>query len=144
MVAENLIKNFSYEDDETIYKLIKSEMSKTPADMLFTIQLIGKDIFFKLSPNDIIKDEKILYGFSKREIRVITAFAFIQQGNQYFTGISLESIKFIGEKQKAVFSILGKNEKIERDILEIDMDFIQKLDPKAAFQLGIFSNQHRH
>ncbi len=68
-----IIKKYSElkQPDNIIYRIIglKSKQNK------LIIQLVGKSLIIELSPHEIVADDKLLEGFSKKDIRAITYLA---------------------------------------------------------------------
>ncbi len=57
------------------YKIVKRKENNVTGEEKFVIQLTNKKVFFELSPEKIVLDEKMLRGFSPLDIRTITYYA---------------------------------------------------------------------
>src|SRR6185295_18398670 len=59
---------------QNIYRIVEVKELSTGQYKL-TIQIIGKSTVFKCTPQEIVTNDRMLEGFSKKDIRTITYFA---------------------------------------------------------------------
>lgn len=120
----------------TLYRLVDvKEKANHTYELLF--QLIGKAVLFKTTPEEILKNEKMIEHFSSKDIRFITQLAYKTQ--------SLPKNKIIGKSfsqklNKLLFKIKdlckGTVTEASASTLSIDKEFIQNLAPEDAHTIG--------
>lgn len=117
---------------------IKNEPSNEP---LLTIQVINKTATFQCYPSEIVKNDILLDGFSKQDIRTITYYA-----TKYITlpKRKIISHKFIDGIHKIVCKIKKNNQVEEKLITEVVKNkSISDYSSEDAFQIGYFlSTEH--
>jgi hypothetical protein len=59
----------------SLYKIVGKEICKDTSNELFVIQVYGKNVFLRMTPNELAADDKMLSGFSALDVRTITYFA---------------------------------------------------------------------
>jgi len=59
---------------QNIYRIVEVKELSTGQYKL-TIQIIGKSTVFECTPQEIVTNDRMLEGFSKKDIRTITYFA---------------------------------------------------------------------
>ena len=55
-----------------IYKIAGKEKCKKSGEEKLIIQVVGKNVFVKLTPIELMNDEEMLKGFSPLDVRTIT------------------------------------------------------------------------
>ena len=69
----------TYHDQQTlnadIYRIAEVKHGES-SEIKFVIQVIGKSIFIEHTPQEIVLDDAFMDGFSKRDIRTITFYAY--------------------------------------------------------------------
>jgi hypothetical protein len=72
-----LLKNYSeYRKlSADIYRIAEIKQTKTN-EKVIVIQVIGKSVVFESTPKEIIMDDRLLEGFSKKDIKTISYLAF--------------------------------------------------------------------
>lgn len=144
----NLLYCFKQQSvDKPIYSIVRcNNLELDKIDQLdCIIEVIGKNAHFTISPKELYKDESLLLGFSRIEIRTITILGLVQEGKFSLTSVELESIKYKLGKQKAIFLIKQTGEKIEKDIEDFSQyhHLIKDLSPMEAFRLGMSYEDQR-
>jgi hypothetical protein len=59
----------------SLYKIVGKEICKETSNELFVIQVYGKNVFLRMTPNELAADDKMLSGFSALDVQTITYFA---------------------------------------------------------------------
>jgi len=138
---QNLLNCFKQSKNLPIYRIIRCDNLniETLSKIECAIEIVGKSVHFMISPKELYKDDSLIFGFTKMEIRTITILGLAQEGKCKISGIEFESIKYILGKQKAIFLIKKTGEKIEKDIRELPLcpHLLNDLSPMEAFRLGM-------
>ncbi len=109
------------------------------------IQIVGKATFFETTPQEIVANDKLIEGFSKKDIRTITYFATQEIKKPTFKILVQE---FNDNLNKMTFKIgkRGSSQAIEKTASEITLDkpLLNQLTPEDALKVGyaIASEQH--
>lgn len=145
-VLENLSYSFKKYKDRPHFCILGCENLELDnvENLELIIQLTGKREIFRIPPKELYRDDNLINGFSKIEVRTITILGLIQEKKYSVSSVEFESIKFNMGKQIATFSHKITGEKIEKDVNEIPKckKLINKLNPMDAFILGIsYENQ---
>ena len=71
-----LLKNYNEQQSaqNNIYRLLEVRQTLSGNHKL-TVQVVGKSSIFECSPQAIVADDKLIEGFSKKDIRIITYLA---------------------------------------------------------------------
>lgn len=101
------------------------------------VQIIGKATFFECTPHEIVTNDHLLEGFSKKDIRAITFYATQKIKKPKYKILVQE---FCENINKIVFK-LGKqdsNEQINKtaDEISLDKEMISKLNSEDAHLIG--------
>jgi len=106
-------------NQDDIYRLI--EVKKSTANCKVVIQLIGKSIFSEFTPQEIVTNDRLLEGFSKKDIRTLTYLA-CESTKQPKYKIIMQ--KFCFHFNKILFQLkkCNSNEVIMRTANEISLD----------------------
>lgn len=70
------LKNYNEEKQisQDIYRVVEVKQSSINQHKLI-IQVIGKSTVFECTPHEVVKNDRMIEGFSKKDIRIITYFA---------------------------------------------------------------------
>jgi hypothetical protein len=121
-----------------IYKVIEVQKQKNGTPTLM-VQVCGKNAIFKVSPQEILLDDRLLEGFSKQDIRNITYLACADTKPK--SKIILQ--EFCERLNKIVFGVRtqGKEDLIKKTAAEIslDKDLLKNLSPEDAHMIGYLS-----
>jgi len=124
---------------KSAYKLVDIEENKNGKTIL-TIQVTGKAITFKSTPQEILADDKVTECFSSKDIRTITYYA-CQTLNKPKNKIVIK--KFCEKLNKMVFGVknIDKDNISEKTAKEISLDknLIKNLSPEEAHMVGFTS-----
>jgi len=138
---QNLFHCFKQSVDLPIYRIIRSDhLDFDTLDRIeCAIEIVGKSVHFTISPKELYKDDSLIFGFSKIEIRTLTILGLAQEGKYNLSRVEFESIKYSLGKQKAIFLIKKTGEKIEKDIKDLPQcpHLLNELTPMEAFRLGM-------
>lgn len=118
------------------YRVLK--IIRTPDDTLsLRIQIIGTAKILHWSPQQIVTDDQILEGFSKKDIRTITYYACEELKKPK---CKVMSHSFSNKLNKIIFLIkkLGSSKFIEKTAADIssDKEMINQLTPEDAHRVG--------
>ncbi len=117
------------------YRIVDIKKGDTE-DSVLTVQLCGKNTVFKLLPKEILTDNALLEGFSKRDIRTITYLACSNEKPK--AKIVLQ--EFCDHLNSVVFGIKrpGNQEILKKSAAEISLDkkLIAELTPEEALMVG--------
>jgi hypothetical protein len=61
-----------------IYKIAEIRYGRS-GEIRFVIQVVGKSVFIEHTPQEIVLEDSLLEGFSKKDIRIITFYAYQAQ-----------------------------------------------------------------
>lgn len=100
------------------------------------IQLVKKNVVFKMSPEEILADDKLTDSFSQRDIRTLTYLGYL--------GINAPKYKILAQRlsaeNKLIFALheKGKKEPLIKTADEISSDekILSGLDQKNAHLIG--------
>jgi hypothetical protein len=119
-----LLKNYSeYRKLHTdIYRIAEIKQTKTD-EKIIVVQVIGKSVVLECTPQEIVMDDRLLEGFSKKDIKTISYFAFKQAVTPKYRII----VQRFCEKLNRVFfklKVNGKNDlsHIEKTAGQIMLD----------------------
>jgi predicted AAA+ superfamily ATPase len=117
------------------YRVVDMETEKS-GKVSLVIQVCGKHITFKMTPQEVLADDNLLEGFSKKDIRSITYLACSDKKPK--SKIVLQ--EFCEKLNKIVFGIRhpGKTEILKKTANEISLDssLIKDLTPEEAHMIG--------
>ncbi len=119
----------------TLYRLIEIKEKEKDCYRL-SFQLLGRAIVFKATPENILKNEKIIECFSSKDIRIITELACkksTQPKNKIIAKIFSEKLN------RLLFRTQNLNQEIvDNTATELAMNkaFIRDLSPEDAYMLG--------
>ena len=127
----------------TVYRLVDVKEKKDNQYEL-SFQFIGKAAIFQASPEEILKNDKIIEYFSSKDISIITQLA-CKIANKP-KNIIVEKT-FSGKLNKLLFKIRNLNNNIitERRAseLSVDQQFIKTLSPEDAHMIGYVTAQEK-
>lgn len=124
----------------TIYRVVESSINDDK-ERVFTIQLIGTAQIFQCTALGVVKDDKLLEGFSKQDVRNISYYA-----NQELLAPKYAITSQIMDSQKTLFRLRYKNNSpIEKTAQEIslDKDLVKLLKSDDALLIGYVSASER-
>ena len=78
----NLLKHVQ-KNGASPYRVVDWKKSETHEKDQLVIQVVGKGIFFPLSPAEIVSDDLLLLGFSPLDVKTIVALHFISTSPKY-------------------------------------------------------------
>jgi hypothetical protein len=120
-----------------IYRIVDIKKNQKHETIL-TVQVIGKAVIFHYSPIDIVRDDRLLEGFSKRDIRTITWFA-----QQELTAPKYTVTTQMTDGDQTVFRLqkVGDTKYIEKHAQEISLDpeMMKSLSAEDAHLIGYVS-----
>lgn len=103
----------------------------------FMIQIIGKRIRFKSSPEELAADDNMMQRFSRHDVRTITFFACQERKKPKYKILMKE---FCSTFNKMVFSFgkRGSNTVTQKTAAQIakDTDVIKNISPEEAYVIG--------
>jgi hypothetical protein len=126
-----LLKKYSEQSylQNDIYRIAELKKS-THSDPLVLVQVIGKSVFLECTPQEILVDDKMLEGFSKKDIRAITYFACEEMRRPKF---KIEVQEFCGRINRMIFRIKSKDDKeVSKSASQIllDKEMVESLSKK--------------
>lgn len=118
------------------FRIIDIQHNKAE-ECIVSVQIIGKATVIKCSAQELVKNDTLLEGFSKKDIRTLTYFASQEiKKHKYHILVQEFSDKF----DKIVFKlgIRGKQCTIEKtaDQITLDKSLLQELNPEDAHLIG--------
>lgn len=117
------------------YRVVDIETDKT-GKLAVIVQVCGKHITFKLTPQEILADDNMLEGFSKKDIRAITYLAF----NDKKPKAKIVLQEFCEKLNRVVFGIKspGKEQILKKTAGEISLDknLLKDLSAEEARMIG--------
>ena len=147
IALQNFLYCFKQPIDQPIYRIVRcNNLELNTLDYLeCAIAIVGKSAHFTISPKELYKDDSLLFGFSKLEIRTITILGLAQEGKYKLSRVEFESIKYTLGKQRVIFLVKKTGEKIEKDIKDLPQHphLINDLSPMEAFRLGMSYEDQR-
>lgn len=125
----------------TIYRIVDVKKN-TSGSASLQVQVIGRSTFIECSPQEILADDNLLEGFSKKDIRTITYYACQPSTKPKFKLLAQEFLE-----DKLVFKLknLDSNEVIIKsagDIL-LDKNIIDSLSKEDARSIS-FAAGYEH
>lgn len=119
-VAWFLNKYQKQQTAQNIYRLIDLKQLPTGQHKLI-IQVIGKSIVIEHSPQEVVANDQILEGFSKKEIRLITYIACEQRNKPRYKIVMQE---FCNKFNRILFKLkkYDSDEMISRTASQISLD----------------------
>lgn len=112
-------------------------ISNQDEECIFKIQLIGKNVLFEFSPQEIAGNDQMLEGFSKKDIRTITYHATKEIEKPQYKILSQE---FQEETNKTIFKIRkhGSTTSIEKTAnqLSLSKELLNQLTQEEAHMVG--------
>lgn len=124
-----------YINDSTYYRIVDV---KTDTDNKSTliVQLRNKNIVYKFSPKEVLADNALLDGFSKKDIRNITYLAYHPQKSK----TKIITQEFSDKLNGMVFGIQRSGNKniLKKTAKEISFDknLVSELTPEEALMVG--------
>ncbi len=115
-------KKFSnpQQDPQNIYRIVDVNQSPT-GQLTILIQIIGKSTVIACTPQEIIENDRMIEGFSKKDIRAITYYAFEHKNKPRYKIVMQE---FCEAFNKILFKIKKQNslEIISKTAGQISLD----------------------
>jgi hypothetical protein len=123
------------------YKIIDKEFCKKSNTEKLVIQVMGKNAFISIAPQELMLDEYLLRGFSPLDVRTITYLALNNsQSLPKRSFYKIISQFFSSKKNQEMLTIqnLNANTFITKSAQEISKDpsLIKKLEPEDAHRIG--------
>jgi hypothetical protein len=117
------------------YRLVDIKQNMTGENIL-RIQLTGKSVFFTCTPHEVVTNDELLEGFSKKDLRTIVYLATKTVKKPLYR-ILYQA--FFSKLNKVIFK-LGNDTttSIEKtgDQITLDKSLIRNLDPEDALIVG--------
>jgi hypothetical protein len=110
----------SQKPQSDIYRIAEIKQTKTD-EKKFVIQVIGKSVFIECTPQEIVVDDRMLEGFSKKDIRTIIYLACEQIRKPKYKIVVQE---FCEKFNRILFKLKVKNDEdsIEKTANQILLD----------------------
>jgi hypothetical protein len=126
-----------YKQNQESYRIVDILKDKA-GHYTLQIQLSGKSTFFACTPLEVVTNDKLLEGFSKKDIRTITYLATRTVKQPKYKIIIQE---FCEKLNKMIFKLKKDDvteEPIEKtaDQISLDSDLLNKLNPADAHLVG--------
>jgi hypothetical protein len=125
-----------YKQSQEVYRIVDILMDKR-GHYTLQIQLSGKSTFFACTPQEVVTNDELLEGFSKKDIRTITYLATKQLNQPKYKIIIQE---FCERLNKMIFKLSKSDatEQIEKtaDQISLDNGLINRLNPEDAHLVG--------
>ena len=123
------------EESGTLYKIVDIKTDDENKKILI-VQLAKKNIIYKFLPKDILADNSLMEGFSKKDVRTITYLAC----NPEKPKTKIITQEFNGKLNSMVFGIqrFGNKTIIKKTANEISFDksLVSELTPEEALMVG--------
>lgn len=123
---------------QDVYRIV--HINEKGGKCILDVQIVGKNIVFKASPEELAGDDKMMNCFSRQDVRTITFFACQEIKKPKY---SLLLKEFCGKLNKMIFSLgsRDKAEKIYRTAEEIssDEELLNSLSQKEAHLVGFMT-----
>lgn len=119
--AKDILSQYKEQHQQsTIYRIIEIEQLLSGKYKIIA-QIIGKSTLIECTPQELVVDNKMLEGFSKRDIRTITYFACEPAKKPKYKIVMQE---FCGQLNKVLFKLKfqNQNEPIVKTATQITMD----------------------
>lgn len=146
-----LLKKYNEQQqiEQNIYRIHEVDQSLT-GDCKLTIQVIGKSSVFESTPQEIVKVDRLLEGFSKKDVRTITYLAceqikkpkykivvqeFCAQDNKM--NFKLQRMGEEGEIVKTAYQIVS-DEKLINNMNQKDVSSVSYI---AGYEHGLQSSE---
>jgi len=117
-----LLKNHNHQNQQQddIYRITEVKQSSSGSCKI-AVQLIGKSIQIECTPEEIVADDRMLEGFSKKDVRSITYLACAQIKKPKYKIIVQE---FCETLNRILFKLRGQNndETIVKTANQISLD----------------------
>lgn len=106
-------------------------------ECIVTVQMIGKATVFECTPHEIVANDKVLEGFSKKDIRTLTYFATNEIKKPKYK-IMVQEFCDVLNKIKFKLGMRGSVNPIEKTAEQISMDkeLLGKLNAEDAHLVG--------
>jgi hypothetical protein len=124
------------------YKIVSKELCKKTGEEKLIIQVAGKNVFLRLSPQELVRDEAALRSFSPLDVRNITYLAcnlenLSKKGRPFY---KIVSQFFSHTRQEEMFVIQAENStaqitKSAQDISS-DPELINNFNTQDAHKIG--------
>lgn len=124
-----IVKQQSLKDT---YRIVEKSLKN--GKIVFTVQMVLKNLVFELTPEEIMNDDRLLEGFSRKDVRTITYYA-CEESKKPKTKIIFQ--EFCEKVNKMVFGI----RKNAQPNTEIKTAAELSADPE---QIKEFSNEDAH
>lgn len=119
------------------YRIVDWKKSERHEEDKLVIQVVGKSIFFSLSPAEIALDDSLISGFSPVDVKAIMTLNFISSSPKY-------KIKYLDFRNDLNEEIIGLQDRDNRGNIvrkklsdfSAQIDLIDDLSAKDAFLIG--------
>jgi hypothetical protein len=118
------------------FRIIEIKKNKH-GECIVKVQLIGKATVFECTPHEIVANDQIIEGFSKKDIRTLTYFATHEIRKPKYK-ILVQEFSDVLNKIKFKLGRRGSSEPIEKtaEQISLDKEFINKLNSEDAHLVG--------
>jgi hypothetical protein len=126
----------AHKQQQEAYRLVDIMQDKS-ANYVLRIQVTGKSSFFTCSPREVMVNDHLMEGFSKKDIRTIAHYAAQTEKKPKYRIVIQE---FCEKLNRMIFRLIGQglSDQIEKTAQEISLDnqLIQQLNPEDAHLVG--------
>jgi hypothetical protein len=132
-----LLKKFNEQQTQgCIYRITEINQLANDKSTL-TIQVIGKSTVIKCTPDEIVANDQMIEGFSKKDIRMITYLACIHANKPKY---KIDTQEFCDTIKKIKFRLkkFGSNEIVSKtaDQISLDKNLINKLSQEDVCSIS--------
>jgi hypothetical protein len=101
------------------------------------VQMIGKATVFECTPHEIVANDQVLEGFSKKDIRTLTYFATNEIRKPKYK-ILVQEFSDVLNKIKFKLGMRGSAEPVEKtaEQISLDKELLNKLNAEDAHLVG--------
>lgn len=122
--------------NNNIYRVIELK-ERANCSPILVVQVIGKASIFEVTPEEIVKNDSMLEGFSKNDIKTIVLLASKDKTDSDYTIIAQD---ICGESSTIVYKLrqIKNQEIITKSAAQIalDQNLIKSLNPIDALNVG--------
>ncbi len=125
-----------------IYKIAGKEKCKKSSEEKLVVQVVGKNVFIKLTPIELMNDEAMLKGFSPLDVRTITYLA-CHTGKEKKSLYRIVAQFFSKTRNEEMFTIQAESDAMQivksAQELSSDPELINKFASQDAHRIGYVS-----
>lgn len=129
-------QNLQQQSQQDAYRIVNQE-TNDKGHMRLVVQIVGKSITFKASPEELAADDQILERFSRKDVRTITYYACKEIKKPKARIIFQE---FREKLNKMIFGIYHRDsqnvEERTSDQISLDKDLLNEMSQEEAHLVG--------